>query len=414
MSAQRGDSFPRDAATESILRLRDDFPALQQTIDGKRLAFLDSAASAQCPEHVIQAVAEQRRYHHANVHRGVYQLAEEATARYEAARSKVARFIGARVFRLRADYRTPAHELEDGIDFVPTNRYVLWGHHFTSVAGAAPIVGPAIAVIWGWAPAFLWVTLGTVFFAGVHDFGALWASVRNKGQSMGMLSGSYIGRRGRNLFLVVIFLLLLMVNAAFAVVIANLLVSTPTSVIPVWGAILVALVIGQLIYRWKVGLLWPSIGGVIVLYALILIGNSYPLVLPDSVFGMSAKSAWIVLLFLYAGIACLRGAGDSFRPMRAMILVNLVNINLLDKTAEVIKIRNATDAAKNLVLDPGNGLPKKEIVFEHPVILHTNAINEELDTFFRCINSEQASSVGIDDAIRTLEVAFMIEEKLGT
>src|SRR5690606_29174219 len=103
-----------------------------------------------------------------------------------------------------------------------------------------------------------------IFFAGVHDFGALWASVRNRGQSMGMLSGSYIGRRGRNLFLVVIFLLLLMVNAAFAVVIANLLVSTPTSVIPVWGAIVVALVIGQLIYRWKMGLLWPSIGGVIV------------------------------------------------------------------------------------------------------------------------------------------------------
>lgn len=215
------------------------------------------------------------------------------------------KFIAEKIYRLQADYPTPAHTLRDGVDYVPTNRFVLWGHHFTSVAGAAPIVGPAIAVIWGWAPAFLWVTLGTVFFAGVHDFGALWASVRNKGKSMGMLSGSYIGRRGRNLFLVVIFLLLLMVNAAFAVVIANLLVSTPTSVIPVWGAILVALVIGQLIYRWKVGLLWPSIGGVIVLYALILIGNSYPIVLPDSVFGMSARSAWIVLLFLYAGIASL-------------------------------------------------------------------------------------------------------------
>lgn len=213
------------------------------------------------------------------------------------------KFIAEKIYRLEADYPTPAHTMRDGVDYVPTNRFVLWGHHFTSVAGAAPIVGPAIAMIWGWGPAFLWVTLGTVFFAGVHDFGALWASVRNRGQSMGMLSGSYIGRRGRNLFLVVIFLLLLMVNAAFAVVIANLLVSTPTSVIPVWGAILVALVIGQLIYRWKVGLLWPSIGGVIVLYALVLVGNSYPVVLPDPVLGMSPRSAWIVLLFLYAGIA---------------------------------------------------------------------------------------------------------------
>jgi hypothetical protein len=74
-----------------------------------------------------------------------------------------------KVFRLDPNFRTPAHEFEDGVDFVPTNRFVLWGHHFTSVAGAAPIVGPAIAVIWGWLPAFLWVVLGTVFFAGVHD-----------------------------------------------------------------------------------------------------------------------------------------------------------------------------------------------------------------------------------------------------
>lgn len=215
------------------------------------------------------------------------------------------KFIGERIYRLQADFRTPAHTMRDGVDYVPTNKFVLWGHHFTSVAGAAPIVGPAIAVIWGWGPAFLWVVFGTIFFAGVHDFGALWASVRNRGQSMGMLSGSYIGRRGRNLFLVVIFLLLLMVNAAFAVVIANLLVSTPTSVIPVWGAILVALVIGQLIYRWKVGLLWPSIIGVVVLYAMIYIGSLYPVVLPETVLGMSQRSFWIVLLFLYAGIASL-------------------------------------------------------------------------------------------------------------
>lgn len=215
------------------------------------------------------------------------------------------KFIAEKIYRLDPGFVTPAHELRDGVDYVPTNRFVLWGHHFTSVAGAAPIVGPAIAVIWGWGPAFVWVVLGTVFFAGVHDFGALWASVRNKGRSMGMLSGSFIGRRGRNLFLVVIFLLLLMVNAAFAVVIANLLVSTPTSVIPTWGAIAVALVIGQLIYRYKVGLLWPSIGGVLVLYGLILVGNQYPVVLPETILGLNARSFWIVLLSGYAGVASL-------------------------------------------------------------------------------------------------------------
>lgn len=213
------------------------------------------------------------------------------------------KFIAERIYRLDPDFRTPAHEFRDGVDYVPTNKVVLWGHHFTSVAGAAPIVGPAIAVIWGWGPAFAWVILGTIFFAGVHDFGALWASIRNKGKSIGTLTGTVIGARARNLFLVVIFLLLLMVNAAFAVVIANLLVSTPTAVVPTWGAILVALVIGQLIYRYKFGLLWPSVIGVIVLYAMIWIGNSVPIILPDNVFGIGPRSTWILLLFLYAGIA---------------------------------------------------------------------------------------------------------------
>lgn len=215
------------------------------------------------------------------------------------------KFIAERIYRLDPNYRTPAHTMRDGVDYVPTNKFVLWGHHFTSVAGAAPIVGPAIAVIWGWGPAFAWVVFGTIFFAGVHDFGALWASARSRGQSVGMLSGRLIGSRGRSLFLVVIFLVLLMVNGAFAAVISNLLVSTPTSVIPVWGAILVALVIGQMIYRYNMKLLWPSLGGVIVLYALILIGNQYPIVLPDEVMGLSAKSLWILLLFLYAAIASL-------------------------------------------------------------------------------------------------------------
>ncbi|HLV05244.1 carbon starvation protein A [uncultured Georgenia sp.] len=213
------------------------------------------------------------------------------------------RYLGRRVYRLNASFTTPAHELRDGVDYVPTNKYVLWGHHFTSVAGAAPIVGPAVAVIWGWLPAFLWVTLGTVFFAGMHDLGALWASVRNKGQSIGTLSGRYIGARGRNLFLVVIFLLLLMVNTAFAVVIGGLLVNTPTAVIPVWGAILVALLVGQAIYRWRLNLVAVSVIGVIALYSLILVGDRMPVVLPDTVLGLSAEAFWVLVLFLYAGVA---------------------------------------------------------------------------------------------------------------
>lgn len=215
------------------------------------------------------------------------------------------RFLGNRIFRLSPDYATPAHTMRDGVDYVPTNKYVLWGHHFTSVAGAAPIIGPAVAVIWGWLPAFLWVTIGTVLMAGMHDLGALWASQRHDGQSIGTLSGRYIGSRGRNLFLVVIFLLLLMVNTAFAVVISNLLVSTPTAVIPTWGAIVVALLIGQAIYRFNWNLPVVSIVGVVALYALMIIGDRVPVVLPETVLGIPANGVWIIALFIYAFAASL-------------------------------------------------------------------------------------------------------------
>ena len=215
------------------------------------------------------------------------------------------RFLGKRVYQLSDAYTTPAHTMEDGVDFVPTNKYVLWGHHFTSVAGAAPIIGPAVAVIWGWVPAFLWVTLGTVFFAGMHDLGALWASQRHRGQSIGTLSGRYIGARGRNLFLVVIFLLLLMVNTAFAVVISNLLISTPTAVIPTWGAIVVALLIGQAIYRFNWNLPLVSIVGVAALYGLMILGDQFPLALPETMLGIPDRGWWIIFLFTYAFIASL-------------------------------------------------------------------------------------------------------------
>lgn len=215
------------------------------------------------------------------------------------------KYLATRVYKLEEDFRTPAHALNDGVDYVPTNKYVLWGHHFTSVAGAAPIVGPAVAVIWGWLPAFLWVTIGTVFIAGMHDFGVLWASARHKGQSIGTLSGKYIGARGRNLFLVVIFLLLLMVVAAFGVVIAGLLVSTPTAVIPTWGALVVALLIGQAIYRFQWNLPVVSFVGVVALYGLMVLGDRVPVSLPESTFGLAPEAVWILLLFAYGAVASL-------------------------------------------------------------------------------------------------------------
>lgn len=213
------------------------------------------------------------------------------------------KFISQKILKLDPNFKTPSQEFEDGVDYVPTNKFVLWGHHFTSVAGAAPIVGPAIAVIWGWLPAFLWVILGTIFFAGVHDMSTIWASVRNKGYSIGTISGQILSKRARSLMMVVIFLLLLMVNAVFAVVIAGMMIKTPSSVVPVWGALVVAFFIGQAIYKFKFNLPIVSLIGVAALYALIFIGPSVPVALPDKVFGLDANAAWIVILFIYAAVA---------------------------------------------------------------------------------------------------------------
>lgn len=224
------------------------------------------------------------------------------------------KFICEKIFKVDPNFRTPAHEMQDGVDYVPTNKYILWGHHFTSVAGAAPIIGPAIAVIWGWVPAFLWVVFGTIFFAGVHDAGAIWASSRNKAKSIGALTGDIVGNRARSIFMIVIFLVLLMVNAVFAVVIANQLINFPSATVPVWGAIVVALIIGQLIYRKLIGLLMVTIIGVVALYAMIYAGPMFPLSLPESVLGLSDRQSWIILLFVYAAIASLLPVWALLQP----------------------------------------------------------------------------------------------------
>jgi len=213
------------------------------------------------------------------------------------------KFIAEKIYRLDPNFQTPAHAMRDDLDYVPTNKFVLWGHHFTAVAGAAPIIGPGIAVIWGWLPAFIWVVVGTVFFSGVHDFGSIWASVRNNGKSVGALTGDVVSKRSRTLFMVVIFLLLLMVNAVFGVAISTAFIATPSSVIPTWSAIVVAVAIGLLLYKAKVGLLWPTVIGTIVLYAVIFLGDAVPISLPTEIFGLGPAGQWIVILFAYAAIA---------------------------------------------------------------------------------------------------------------
>ncbi len=292
------------------------------------------------------------------------------------------RFIARRIYQLDPDFKTPAHEFEDGVDFVPTNKHVLFGHHFTSVAGAAPIVGPAIAVIWGWLPAFLWVVVGTIFAGAVHDFGTLWISTRHKAQSVGTLAESLVGSRARVLFLLIIFFLLLLVNAVFAVVIANLFVANPGTVLPVWGALAVALVVGILIYRTGTRILWPSLGALMILYLLIWFGQYVPFELPDF-FGFSPSEAqlasaeqdlsvaaaaartdgvragWVIILFVYAFFASvlpvwlLLQPRDYINSHQLFVALGIISAAILITNPEVI----APAINRNLPADAPSWFP---------------------------------------------------------
>ncbi len=228
------------------------------------------------------------------------------------------RWIAEKIYRLDPNYVTPAHRFEDGVDFVPTNKLVLWGHHFTSVAGAAPIVGPAIAVYWGWLPAFLWVILGTIFAAGVHDFGTIVLSVRNKGQSVGTITSKIIGSRAKNMFLFIILILVLMVNAVFAWVISNLFIQFPSSVLPVFIQIPLAIWIGYAVYKRKAKMLVPSLVALAIMYMVAIIASNVPALQIDLVkafggaentvlFGLDGIAMsffiWIIILMVYCYIA---------------------------------------------------------------------------------------------------------------
>ena len=142
------------------------------------------------------------------------------------------RWMGNRLFKLSSKAITPAVEINDGEDFVPTSKGVIFGHHFTSIAGTGPIVGPALAVIWGWVPAVLWVIFGSIFIGAVHDFGSLVVSLRNQGQTVGDIAGKVLSPKARLLFLAILFLALTIVLAIFGLVIAAVFKLYPSAILP--------------------------------------------------------------------------------------------------------------------------------------------------------------------------------------
>lgn len=218
------------------------------------------------------------------------------------------RWVSKKLFRVDASSLVPSKELRDDIDFVPTRRSVIFGHHFTSIAGTGPIVGPAIAVFWGWLPAVLWVVFGSILIGAVHDLSALIISLRSRGETIGQSAGRLISPRARIIFLVVLALALSVVLAIFGLVIANIFALYPESVLSVWMGMPVAVVIGLWVYRWGGGLLAPSIFGLLILYGCVYIGAYHlPIDLATMLSTdnewMTPVVVWTILLLIYAALA---------------------------------------------------------------------------------------------------------------
>ncbi len=221
------------------------------------------------------------------------------------------RWLARKVFGVDPKAVVPSHQLRDNVDFVPTRRSVIFGHHFTSIAGTGPIVGPAIAVFWGWLPALLWVVFGSIFIGAVHDFGALMVSLRNRGQTVGEIAGRLISPRASVIFLLILFFALTVVLAVFGQVIASIFSIYPQSVLSVWLSLPLAVVIGLWCCRHGGNLIIPSLGALVLLYLGVVIGaDSLPINLQQWLPDVTTHPllgnetvVWTAILFVYCFFA---------------------------------------------------------------------------------------------------------------
>ena len=258
---------------------------------------------------------------------------------------------------------TPAHELEDGNDYVPAKAPVLMGHHFSSIAGAGPINGPIQAAVFGWVPVMLWVLIGGIFFGAVHDFGALFASVRNKGQSIGEVIAASIGKRAKRLFIIFSYLTLILVVAAFASIVANTFKATydeagvldkaasaanaSTAMISILF-IVIAIIFGMMVYRRNASLGVSTVIGVAAIIACMAIGlNWHPIYL--------SGSTWMIIVGIYIAIASVTPVWILLQPrdylssflLYGMMIVAVVGIIGAHPTLDIPAFTGFVDKATN-------------------------------------------------------------------
>ncbi len=241
-----------------------------------------------------------------------------------------------RLFGTDPSRQTPAHTKHDGIDYVPTKLPVLFGHHFASIAGAGPIVGPVMAAYFGWVPVVLWVLIGCVFIGAMHDFAALFVSIRDDGRSIGHVIERQIGYSGRQIFLLFAWAALVLVVAIFAILVAKTFVSNPAVATASLLFIAMAPVFGFLVYRKNVPIVPASAVFVPLLFLFVWVGTALPMDL-TAMFNISAKAAngvWLVVLFAYVFVASTIPVWLLLQPrdylnsflLYAMMIVGLLGI----------------------------------------------------------------------------------------
>ncbi|MEM9400289.1 MAG: carbon starvation protein A [Verrucomicrobiota bacterium] len=212
-------------------------------------------------------------------------------------------WLGKKIFRLSADAICPSEKFRDDVDYVPTSKAVVFGHHFTSIAGTGPIVGPAIAIMWGWLPALLWVLLGSIFIGAVHDFGALVVSLRHSGRSVGDVAGDLLNTRVRLLFLLVLFVALMIVLAIFGLVIASVFKMYPSAIFPCMVQIPLSIAIGYWLHKKGKGLMMPSLIALSLMYLSVVFGDFSILGQFNEALAAWPLWLWVVVLLAYSYLA---------------------------------------------------------------------------------------------------------------
>jgi len=225
-------------------------------------------------------------------------------------------------FKISNKNITPSHRFEDGVDYVPSKPIVVLGHHFASIAGAGPIVGPIIAITFGWVPAVIWILVGGIFFGAVHDLGSMVASLRNDGKSIGVIIQNNIGRKGKQLFILFSFSTLILIIAVFADIIAKTFVSNPGVASASILFILLAVVFGyvnKFTSHKKSAFVIASVVGVIVMYFFVYLGMQIPFVLDYQL--------WIYVLLAYAFFASVTPVAMLLQPrdyLNSFLLYGLI------------------------------------------------------------------------------------------